>query len=66
MKPIPKLVRVLFLDGSTYTGSFYVVNLSSDLLILAAPGKLISFRVKPVAVNGVPSQHPGIARVFVS
>ncbi len=58
-----KLVRILFNDGSTYSGSFTTVDLGGDLLILSAPGKLVSYRVKPLII-GARTIAPGIRRIW--
>jgi hypothetical protein len=58
-----KLVRILFNDGSTFSGQFSTIAVGGDLLILSAPGKLKWFR--RFAVPTAFEAHPGIRNLWV-
>lgn len=62
-----KLVRILFNDGSTHSGSYTWIDVGGDLVILAGPGKLVHFRREaPPASAGLLTQRDiGIRQMWV-
>jgi hypothetical protein len=62
-----KLVRILFNDGSTHSGTYRTVDVGSDLVILSAPGKLVHFRreAPPVSAGLMTQRDIGIRAMWV-
>lgn len=62
-----KLVRILFNDGSTHSGSYTTIDVGGDLVILSAPGKLNHYRrdAPPASAGLLTQRDIGIRQMWV-